>query len=56
MIEGTLDDESIEDMLDTYFLFVDIGIEDEGSIVHHDFNGSKHRQNDIKEDEIALFT
>lgn len=42
MIEGTLDDESIEEMIDKYFLFVDIGIDDEGSILHHDFNGSKH--------------
>ena len=38
----TLDDDTIEDMIDEYFIFVDIGIDDEGSILHHDFNGSKH--------------
>ncbi|MCO4845620.1 MAG: thioredoxin fold domain-containing protein [Sulfurovum sp.] len=42
MIDSTLDDESIEEIIDKYFLFVDIGIDDEGSILHHDFNGSKH--------------
>ena len=25
-----------------YFIFVDIGIDDKGSIVHRDFTGSKH--------------
>ena len=42
MIDVTLDDESIEDTIDKYFIFVDIGIDDEGSVIHHDFNGSKH--------------
>jgi len=38
----TLDDDTIKDTIDKYFIFVDIGIDDEGSIIHHDFNGSKH--------------
>ena len=38
----TLDNNTIEDMIDKYFIFVDIGIDDEGSICHRDFNGSKH--------------
>lgn len=42
MLYATLDDNAIEDMIDEYFIFVDIGIDDEGSILHHDFNGSKH--------------
>lgn len=43
MIESTLDDEGIEEIIDKYFILVDIGIDDEGSIIHRDFNGSKHR-------------
>jgi len=42
MLYDTLDDATIEDVIDEYFIFVDIGIDDEGSILHHDFNGSKH--------------
>lgn len=38
----TLDDSDIEDTIDQYFILVDIGIDDEGSILHRDFNGSKH--------------
>ena len=38
----TLDDNDIEDTIDKYFIFVDIGIDDEGSIQHRDFTGSKH--------------
>ncbi|MCW8822375.1 MAG: thioredoxin fold domain-containing protein [Sulfurovum sp.] len=38
----TLDDDTIEDMIDAYFILVDINIDEEGSIHHHDFNGSKH--------------
>lgn len=43
MIYETLDDSEIEDAIDKYFIFVDIGIDDEGSIEHRDFAGSKHR-------------
>ncbi|MBT8343881.1 MAG: thioredoxin fold domain-containing protein, partial [Sulfurovum sp.] len=42
MIESTLADESIEEIIDKYFMLVDIGIDDEGGIIHRDFNGSKH--------------
>jgi len=42
MIYETLDDSDIEDAIDKYFIFVDIGIDDEGSIKHRDFTGSKH--------------
>lgn len=42
MIYETLDDDSVEDTIDQYFILVDIGIDDEGSILHRDFNGSKH--------------
>jgi thioredoxin-related protein len=42
MIYETFDDTDIEDMIDKYFIFVDIGIDDEGSIRHRDFTGSKH--------------
>lgn len=38
----TLDSNTIEDTIDKYFIFVDIGIDDEGGIFHRDFNGSKH--------------
>lgn len=42
MLYATLNDNAIEDTIDEYFIFVDIGIDDEGSILHHDFSGSKH--------------
>lgn len=42
MFYDTLDDSDIEEVIDEHFIFVDIGIDDEGSIRHHDFNGSKH--------------
>ena len=42
MIYETLDDDSIEEVIEQYFIFVDIGIDDEGSILHRDFIGSKH--------------
>ncbi len=42
MIYETLADSDIEDVIDRYFIFVDIGIDDEGSIEHRDFAGSKH--------------
>ncbi|MBT8344352.1 MAG: thioredoxin fold domain-containing protein, partial [Sulfurovum sp.] len=42
MIYETLDDDTVEEILDEYFILVDIGIDDEGSISHRDFNGSKH--------------
>jgi thioredoxin-related protein len=42
MIYETLDDDSIEALIEEYFILVDIGIDDEGSILHRDFNGSKH--------------
>ncbi len=38
----TLEDTNIEELIDKYFIFVDIGINEEGSILHGDFNGSKH--------------
>lgn len=42
MIYETLADSVIEDVIDKYFIFVDIGIDDEGNIEHRDFVGSKH--------------
>ena len=42
MIYETLDNDTIEALIDQYFILVDIGIDDEGSILHRDFNGSKH--------------
>ena len=42
MIYEILDDDTVEDTIDQYFILVDIGIDDEGSILHRDFNGSKH--------------
>ncbi|MBT8348433.1 MAG: thioredoxin fold domain-containing protein [Sulfurovum sp.] len=42
MIDSTLRDESVEAIIDKYFMLVDIGIDDEGSIIHRDFNGGKH--------------
>ena len=42
MLYATLNDNAIEDTIDEYFIFVDIGIDDEGSILHHDFSGSKY--------------
>ena len=42
MIYETLADSDIEDAIDKYFIFVDIGIDDEGNIEHRDFVGSKH--------------
>ena len=43
MIYKTLGNNEIEDAIDKYFIFVDIGIDDEGSIQHRDFTGIKHR-------------
>ena len=42
MMDVTLGDDTIEDMIEKKFIFVDIGIDDEGSVLHRDFNGSKH--------------
>lgn len=42
MIDTTLDNEKIEARIEKYFIFVDIGIDDEGTIIHKDFNGTKH--------------
>lgn len=42
MMQGTLGDESIENIIGKKFIFVDIGINDTGSVIHRDFNGSKH--------------
>lgn len=42
MIYETLDDSDIEEVIEQYFIFVDIGIDDEGSIQHRNFTGSKH--------------
>lgn len=38
----TLEESDIEDMLEQYFILVDIGINDEGTVLYRDFNGSKH--------------
>ena len=42
MMDVTLDDDFIEDFVDKHFIFVDIGIDDEGIVIHKDFKGSKH--------------
>lgn len=42
MIEYTLDDDVIEEIIEEKFIFVDIGIDDEERIIHRDFNGSMH--------------
>jgi len=42
MTDFTLDDDTIEKMIDKHFIFVDIGIDDEGRVVHTNFKGSKH--------------
>ena len=42
MIYETLDDTSIEEVIEQYFIFTDIGIDDQESIIHRDFKGSKH--------------
>ncbi len=42
MIEGTLDDDQIEALIDKRFIFVDIGIDDEGTVIHKKFKGGKH--------------
>jgi len=38
----TLDDDKVEKIIDTDFIFVDIGIDDEGVIWHKNFQGTKH--------------
>ncbi|TNF43574.1 MAG: DUF255 domain-containing protein [Epsilonproteobacteria bacterium] len=38
----TLEDEPVADMIEKYFIFVDIGIDEEGSIEYRDFHGSNH--------------
>lgn len=53
MIYETLDNDSIEELMTQYFILVDIGIDDEGSILHRDFNGSKHGY--AKSLEIGLY-
>ena len=42
MYYDTLEDSDIEEIIEHYFIFVDINIDDEGSIAHRDFTGSKH--------------
>lgn len=42
MMEITLDDENIDHYINKHFIFVDIGIDDEGIVIHKDFKGSKH--------------
>jgi thioredoxin-related protein len=42
MREETLGDETIENIIKKEFIFVDIGINDTGSVIHRNFNGSKH--------------
>jgi len=53
MFYDTLDDSDIEEVRDEHFIFVDIGINDQGNIQHHDFNGSKHSY--AKSLEISLY-
>ena len=38
----TLNNKSVKHYIQRHFIFVDIGINDEGSIKHKDFKGSKH--------------
>ena len=38
----TLDNATTEAFINKHFIFVDIGIDDEGSVKHKDFKGSKH--------------
>lgn len=42
MSEDTLGDVTIEDIVEKKFIYIDIGINDEGSIIHRDFHGSKY--------------
>ena len=42
MYYDTLDDSDIEEVIEQYFIFVDIGIDDEGSIEHRNFKGSRY--------------
>ncbi|HFQ61827.1 MAG TPA: hypothetical protein ENK39_05955 [Epsilonproteobacteria bacterium] len=42
MMDVTLDDDRIEHFVDKHFIFLDIGIDDEGTVKHKDFEGSKH--------------
>lgn len=42
MRDVTLDDEKVENMIEKYFIFVDIGIDDEGQVKHKNFKGTKH--------------
>jgi len=38
----TLEDSKVKSFIDKHFIFVDVGINDEGTIQHKDFNGTKH--------------
>ncbi len=49
----TLGDVDIEESIEQYFIYVDIGINDEGSIEHRDFTGSKHQY--AKSLEISFY-
>ena len=42
MQDVTLDDEKIEVYIEKNFIFVDMGIDDEGFIKHNSFQGTKH--------------
>jgi len=42
MQERTLDDGDIETIIDQKFIFVDLGIDDEGIVVFKEFKGTKH--------------
>ena len=53
MYYDTLDDSDIEELIEQYFIFVDINIDDDGSISHRDFKGDKHGY--AKSLEIGLY-
>jgi len=38
----TLEDPKVKSFIDRHFIFVDVGINDEGTIQNKDFNGTKH--------------
>ena len=42
MEENTLEDTYILEQIKKYFIFVDIGIDDEGTVTHKAFKGNKH--------------
>ena len=53
MKDVTLDDDNVEKMIEKYFIFVDIGIDDEGQVKHKNFKGTKHDY--VKSLEISFY-